>query len=146
MKQLTKEERFKIYQSLPQEAKDLFWSDEVIDIMDLLKSRYKIDSNDKQLPRITGLVILGAIPLSKLPQTLSSRTGVDQKKAEKLADDIKRHILFPIKDFLEEAYDEDFSIWEFRAKDEEIERIKKGKDTTQKEETTKKEDPYRENI
>lgn len=140
MEKYTSKDYVKIYKNLPEEAKKIFWSDEVTEIIIKLRKRYDIEEDNTYLPKIIGLVVLGIIPLSKLPETLSSRTGIDHKSAERLSDDIKRFILFSIKDFLEESYGEKFTIWEFRSKDKEIENIKN------KERAESVDDPYKEEI
>lgn len=150
MENYTREDYLKIYKELPDEAKSIFWSEEVIAIIEKLKKRYNIREKNSHLPKIVGLVILGTLPFSKLPETISSRTGIGSSAAERLSDDIKRFILFSIKDFLEKIYNEKFTIWEFRSKDEEIEDIKEGKkaeDKDLKEEIKNKtDDPYIEKI
>ncbi len=133
----SKKKYYEIYKTLPEEARGLFWSEEVFVTTEKLKRRYKISENNNLLSRIIALVILGFIPPSKIPETMISEIALNLEDAERLSDDIKKFILFPIKDLLQETYKEPFSVWEYRARDEEMENIK---------EEIRKEDPYRENL
>ncbi len=133
----SKKKYYEIYKNLPPNAKDIFWSEEVFGTLDILKERYEISKSDKWLSRIVGFVVLGLVPPSKLSTTLILKTGKDAEKMEKLSDDIKRYILFSIKNFLEDTYKEEFIVWEYRAQNKEIEKMMKEK---------KEKDPYRENL
>jgi hypothetical protein len=118
-KKEVKNEYLEIYKKLPGQARDLFWSEEVVLIIKKLEKRYNIKGN--AIPVIVGFVLLGLIPLSNIPKTLRIKARIPEKEAEDLADDIKRHILLPVKSFLEEAYEEELIIKEKKESDEEIE-------------------------
>jgi hypothetical protein len=116
---ITKNEYFEIYRKLPREVKDIFWDEKTALIIKKLEERYNIKGN--AVPVIVGFVLLGLIPLSNIPKTLRIKTRMTEKEAEDLADDIKRHILLPVKSFLEKAYEEELIIKEKKESDEEIE-------------------------
>ncbi len=118
-KEEVKNEYLEIYKKLPEQVRDLFWSEEVVLIIKKLEQRYNIKGN--AIPVIVGFVLLGLIPLSDIPKTIRIKTRISEKEAENLADDIKRHILLPVKSFLEEEYEEKLIIKEKKENDKEIE-------------------------
>lgn len=133
-KEEVKNEYLEIYKKLPEQVRDLFWSEEVVLIIKKLEQRYNIKGN--AIPVIVGFVLLGLIPLSDIPKTIRIKTRISEKEAENLADDIKRHILLPVKSFLEEEYEEKLIIKEKKENDEEIEVAL----------NRSKKDPYKEPI
>jgi hypothetical protein len=133
-KKEAKNEYLEIYKKLPEQVRDLFWSEEVALIIKKLEQRYGIKKS--AVPVITGFVLLGLIPLSNLPKVIRIKARISEEEAEDLADDIKRHILLPVKSFLEEEYEEKLIIKEKKENDEEIEVAL----------NRSKKDPYKEPI
>jgi hypothetical protein len=133
-KKEAKNEYLEIYKKLPEQVRDLFWSEEVALIIKKLEQRYGIKRS--AVPVITGFVLLGLIPLSNLPKVIRIKARISEEEAEDLADDIKRHILLPVKSFLEKEYEEKLIIKEKKEGDEEIEVAL----------NRSKKDPYKEPI
>lgn len=133
-KKEAKNEYLEIYKKLPEQVRDLFWSEEVALIIKKLEQRYGIKKS--AVPVITGFVLLGLIPLSNLPKVIRIKARISEEEAEDLADDIKRHILLPVKSFLEKEYEEKLIIKEKKEGDEEIEVAL----------NRSKKDPYKEPI
>jgi hypothetical protein len=131
---ITKNEYLEIYKKLPKEVKDLFWSEEVVLVIKKLEQRYNIRGN--AIPVIVGFVLLGLVPLSDISKTIRIKTRISEEDAENLADDIKRHILKPVKHFLETEYEEEFLLQEKEEDDEEIKTALKKAKT----------DPYKEPV
>jgi hypothetical protein len=130
----TKNEYLEIYKKLPKEAKDIFWSEEVVLIIKKLEQRYNIKGN--AIPVIIGFVLLGLVSLSDISKTIRIKTRISEEDAENLADDIKRHILKPVKYFLETEYEEELFLQEKEEDDEEIKTALKKAKT----------DPYKEPV
>ncbi len=101
----TKEQLWKLYQKLPEDLKEAMWSEEGTDAIWNACQRNKVDRT--VIPQITeyvGYVLLGILPPDEFQKTLEKETGLKKPVAKKVAQEIHRHIFFPVRSFLTELY------------------------------------------
>lgn len=71
-----------------------------------IKERHNINPNSTVVPQITGKVILGLLPPSKLAFNIKMEQKTERETAEKIALEIINVALSPIKDHISELYKE----------------------------------------
>jgi len=131
-----KEQLWELYQSLPDELKELVFSEKTADTIGDICRRNGISEEEKisGLTKYTGYVLLGVLPPEELSQTIKQDFEVSQESANKIAREINRFIFFPVKASLETLYKTKLDTGEEEKEEEE------------KEEETPKKDIYREPI
>lgn len=101
----TREQLRKLYQKLPEELKEAMWSDEGTQAIWNVCERNKVDR--AVIPKITelsGYVLLGILPPDEFQKTLEKEVGLKKAIAKKIAQEIHRHIFFPVRRLLTELY------------------------------------------
>jgi len=103
MKQLTKEQYWKLFNSLSEEMKDVIFSEKTAkDIADI-GERNEID-NVSLLADCISQVLFGILPPDELRETLEKDLGLKKSQSQTLMQEINRFIFYPIKANLEEMY------------------------------------------
>jgi hypothetical protein len=99
-----KEQIWKLYEKLPQELKDVFFSEETGDNIYNICKRNEILERLDQVVEYVGQVLLGVLTLDEFRQTLEKELELDPEVAKKVYQEIFRLIFYPIKTSLEELY------------------------------------------
>jgi hypothetical protein len=139
MKKYDPKEIKALYEKLRPDLKEALWSERTAEIIGRIAKDYNLeDEGGEKLAEFVGYVLLGLLPPQKLDFEIEDELGVDFETAKKIAFEISRLILFPVKESLEELYEIEF---EKPIKPEESYFIEEEKKTEER-----KRDIYREPI
>ena len=101
----TKEELWKLYESLPDVLKDAIFSVDTAKSIENICRRNDIEEFlIPKLAKEVGNVLLGISHPERLKENLISNFSFEEKKAERISFEIYRFILFPLKKHLEMIY------------------------------------------
>lgn len=93
----TKEQLKNYYIKLPQDLKDVLFSEEAADIIGKLRIKYNLKEKGTILADETGLVMLGILHPRDFIPDLSEKLGVDRETAKKIAEDINQQIFQKVR-------------------------------------------------
>lgn len=107
MSQYTKDELWKIFETLPSELKQAIFSEETADTIQETCQRNSISEEQKgTIAGIVGDSLMGLLHPEDLAQTIINETGLPSEQASNVARDINRLIMFPVKNYLYDFYKE----------------------------------------
>ena len=135
MEELSRDELWAIYNTLPDILKDTMFSEDTADAIFNICKLYEIDK-DSEVAKIIGKILMGLLPPEFLKDTLQEELGIKEDIATKTTMELEHFILNPVKKELDALY-------------QEIEGRKKSPSEDTKERPTeepKKEDTYREPL
>lgn len=99
------EEKRTIYEKLPNELKEVLFSEKTAYFIDLICQKNRIE--DEEIPEVAdciGQVLLGFLNPNELQETLEKKLKLDKEIVKNLTKDIQREILYPVKSELEKLY------------------------------------------
>lgn len=105
MPEYTQEQFWKLYEKLPQELKDVIFSEETANNIGDVCERNNIE--DEKISEVTlyaGRVLLGILPPDEFQKTLEKEMKLKKEIAKKVAQEINRFIFFPVKESLAMLY------------------------------------------
>ncbi len=109
MKRYDPKEIKALYEKLRPDLKEALWSERTAEIIARIAKDYNLgEEKGGVLAELTGYVLLGLLPPQKLDFEIEDELGVDFETAKKIAFEISRLILFPVKESLEELYKIEF--------------------------------------
>ncbi|PIS34574.1 MAG: hypothetical protein COT37_01945 [Parcubacteria group bacterium CG08_land_8_20_14_0_20_43_9] len=135
MEELSRDELWAIYNTLPPTLKDALFSEDTADAIFNICKLYEIDK-DSEVAKIIGKILMGLLPPEFLKDTLQEELGIKEDIATKTTMELEHFILNPVKKELDALY-------------QEIEGRKESPSEDTKERPTeepKKEDTYREPL
>ena len=135
MEELSRDELWAIYNTLPDILKDTMFSEDTADAIFNICKLYEIDK-DSEVAKIIGKILMGLLPPEFLKDTLQEELGIKEDIATKTTMELEHFILNPVKKELDALY-------------QEIEGRKESPSEDTKERPTeepKKEDTYREPL
>ncbi len=135
MEELSRDELWAIYNTLPDALKDAIFSEDTAEAIFNICKLYEIDKNS-EVAKIVGKILMGLLPPEFLKDTLQEKTGISEDIAKKATMEIEHFILNPVKKELDALYEE------IEGKKEES----AGDTKEQSAEEPKKEDTYREPL
>jgi len=101
----TREQLWKLYEKLPQELKEVIFSEETADSIWEICSRNGVeDERISEIARYTGRVLMGILPPAEFQETLEKELKLEKETAKKVAREINRLIFYPARTSLEELY------------------------------------------
>jgi hypothetical protein len=104
-KEYTPEEYRKLYEKLPEEIKEMLFSDEASDTIYNACERNGIpEEKAVEISKYVGDVLVGLLPPNEFQETLEKELGIETEKAKMVSREITRYIFFPVKGSLEELY------------------------------------------
>lgn len=103
-KKLTREQIWKLYEKLPQELQDVFFSQETGDVTHEICKRNEVLEKLSDIVEYVGQVLLGVLPPDEFQQTLEKEVGLEKDVAKKVSREINRFIFYPVKSSLEQLY------------------------------------------
>ncbi len=107
MSQYTKDELWKIFETLAPELKQAVFSEETANTIQETCQRNNI--SEEQMGKIAGIVgdsLMGLLHPEDLAQTIMNETRLPPEQASNVARDINRLIMFPVKNYLYDFYKE----------------------------------------
>lgn len=105
--QYTKDQLWKIFETLPSELKQAVFGEESADAIRETCERNAVDK--EQMGKVAGIVgdsLMGLLHPEDLAQTFVEEAGLTQEQAASVARDINRLVMFPVKSFLYDFYKE----------------------------------------
>lgn len=100
----SQEEFWKLYKNLPQEIQDALFSEETGNCLSDICQRNQAEDKLGDVVDLTGMVLLGILPLTEFEEALEKEAKLEPAIAKKINQEIFRFIFFPIKNLLEELY------------------------------------------
>ncbi|PIZ89155.1 MAG: hypothetical protein COX90_00850 [Candidatus Nealsonbacteria bacterium CG_4_10_14_0_2_um_filter_38_17] len=104
MPQYTREQKWKLYEKLPQELKDSYGAEETGEAIYNACVENGVEEKLPQIVDFTGQVLLGLLPPEEFQDTLEKNLGLDRETAKKITHGINRFIFFPVKEVLNQLY------------------------------------------
>lgn len=99
MPELTREEKIKIFESLPKAMQDLMSSEDTSDFLLFLMDKYKLEmAKVHLLSKIVGDVILGITPMEKLTEEIKNNVSSDGQVAVNISKELEISLFLPIKE------------------------------------------------
>ena len=97
MPELTREEKLKLIDKLPQKLQDFLYSEDTGAFLLYLGGKYKL-SDDKisLLSKLVGDIILGITPVTSLAQEINAKITTDPQTAMNLAQELYTELLAPV--------------------------------------------------
>ena len=100
MPKISNKKFWELYKDIPQELKDVLFSEKTTeDIEDVCKKNKSMENFD-EINDYTAQVLLGILPSDDLAETLEKETNIEKKVAKKISREIFRLIFFPVKQVL----------------------------------------------
>ena len=95
---------WKLYENLSQELKDVLFAEETgNNIYDICK-RYGVSESLDQVVDYVGQTLLGVLSPNDFQETIEKELKIEKEVAKRIATEIYRYILYPVKKSLEELY------------------------------------------
>src|SRR3990167_835051 len=97
MPELTREEKIKLVEKLPQRLQEFLYSEDTGAVLLYLGKKYNLpDEKVRLLSKLVGNVILGIVPITSLAQEINSKITSDAQVAMNLAQELNTELLAPI--------------------------------------------------
>ena len=105
MNKISKDEAWKIYETLPKNLQLAIFSDETATSINNVCERNEIPpASISQIAELVGYSLMGLLPLENLTNEISTTTGVEQNKAQQIYNELTRLVFYSVKDSLQEIY------------------------------------------
>ncbi|MEK7178418.1 MAG: hypothetical protein AAB721_02045 [Patescibacteria group bacterium] len=97
MPELTREEKLKLVEKLPQQLQDFLYSEDTGAFLLYLGQKYNLpDEKVRLLSKLAGDVVLGIVPITSLAQEINSKITSDIQAAMHLAQELNIELLAPV--------------------------------------------------
>lgn len=97
MPELTREEKLKLVEKLPQQLQDFLYSEDTGAFLLYLGNKYKLpDEKVRLLSKLTADVVLGITPITSLAREINSKIVSDAQTAMNLAQELNAELLAPV--------------------------------------------------
>jgi len=105
-RQYKQEEIWRMYERLPEELKDMFFSESASNDLVSICNRYGITEDEKidEIGKYVGWVLLGLLPPEDLEEALEKEIGLGIYESKKIAQEVDRFIFQPVRSSLEGLY------------------------------------------
>ena len=104
-KEYSKEELWKIYDKLPEELKEVIFSEGTSDNIFNICSRNGIaDERISKVAKYVGRVLMGLLPPNEFLETLEKELKLEKEITKGINEEVERYIFYPVKAELEELY------------------------------------------
>lgn len=101
--ELTSDQRWQLYEQLPEDLKDAIFSGRTADINWDLSLKYDIDKIST-FASLVGEVLLGILPPDKFEREIRNKLGLKPEISEALSRDVERLIFAPVSQSLDRLY------------------------------------------
>ena len=99
-----KEELQKIYEALPNDLKEVLFSEKTADDIHDVCVENGLEEKNLELAKYTGYVLLGLLSPNDFEKTLEEKLGLKNDLAKKVSQEITRLVFIPLKTSLEALY------------------------------------------
>ena len=97
MPELTREEKFKLVEKLPQQLQDLLYSEDTGAFLLYLGQKYNLpDEKVSLLSKLVADVVLKIVPITSLAQEINSKITSNAQAAMNLAQELNTELLAPV--------------------------------------------------
>lgn len=104
---ISKEKIWEIFELLPQDLKEAILSEDTAEAIWNICKICNIDEEKiPQVSKLVGNVLMGLLPPNRLQKRLQEIEGIDPETAKKLDVYISHYVFDPVKEELEEIYQE----------------------------------------
>ena len=103
-KQYTSEQFWKLYEKLPQELKDVLFTEETGNNIYEICQKNEIEENLDEVVEYVGQVLVGVLPPEDFQEILEKELKIKKDIAKKVAREINRFVFYPVKPALEDLY------------------------------------------
>lgn len=104
----TRDQYWDLFEKLPDELQAVILAEETSNDMHAICKRNDVSlSFVSEVSRRAGRVLMGVLAPEELPNALEKEVGLSKAKAKKVAQEIYRHIFFPVRGILAELYQKD---------------------------------------
>lgn len=100
MQPYTQEQLDEFYEKMPESLRDSMWDEKTTDAILDIEKRYMLESKNGLLGKITGRVLMGIVPLTKLRVTIQQELNIPEEQAREIAYEIRDKIFAPVADDL----------------------------------------------
>jgi len=105
MTKLSKDEAWKIYETLPKDLKQAIFSEETANsILSACQRNGLTEQQTSQTAELVGYSLMGLLPLENLTQEIAQTTSATQAQANQIFNEINRLVFYSVKIFLDELY------------------------------------------
>jgi hypothetical protein len=106
LKEYSKEELWKLYETLPPELKETIFSEETAEDISRICEKNEVVEGDKtsEVAKYVGRVLMGVLPSEEFQKTLETELNLTKDVAKKVSEEIDRVIFYPVKSSLEKLY------------------------------------------
>jgi len=105
MQKISKDEAWKIYETLAKELKQAIFSEETANSILSASQRNSLTGQQtSQVAELVGYSLMGILPLENLTQEIMQTTNANQSQASQVFNEINRLVFFPLKIFIDELY------------------------------------------
>ncbi|MCX6738216.1 MAG: hypothetical protein NTY11_02280 [Candidatus Parcubacteria bacterium] len=105
MEELSRDELWAIYNTLPDTLKDAIFSEDTAEAIFNICKLYEINKNS-EVAKIIGKILMGLLPPEFLKDTLQEELGISEDIAKKATMELEHFILNPVKKDLDVLYQE----------------------------------------
>jgi len=110
MTEYNQEQLWGLFNVLPKKLKDAIFSEETANAISNICKEHHIEDNQKsKIAKLAGDSLMGLLPPDRLQESIRTETWVEQAEAEKIALEINRFILYPVKEALSSLYSVEFA-------------------------------------
>jgi len=143
MTEYNKKQLWGLFNVLPDKLKDAIFSEETAKAIASICATHKItDDKKSEIAKLVGDSLMGLLPPDKLQTVIEEEIKIEQSEAEKIALEINRFILYPVKEALGSLYKIEFAPGGKIVKP----KIDKSKVIKNKTKKTSPKDTYRESV
>ncbi len=101
----TDEEYKKLYEKLPKDFQKFFWDDDIAIHIEKIRERHNLDNIvGNKISLIVAHIFLGIIEEERLEEVIAEEIEPNKEKAKKIAKEVNRFVISPVRPFLEQLY------------------------------------------
>jgi len=143
MKENNQKQLRELFNVLPEELKDAIFSEKTADVIFNICKKHQVKGDKRsKIAKLVGDSLMGLLSPDKLEGVIKAEINVEQAEAEKIALEINRFILYPVKEALHSLYEIEFTPRGKIIKS----KIEKSKIVEKEAKDTSNKDTYRESI
>lgn len=105
MIKISKDEAWKIYETLPKDLQLAIFSEETANlILNACQKNNLTSQQTSQVAELVGYCLMGVLPLENLTNEIATTTNIEQNNAQQIYNELNRLVFFPVKNSLQEIY------------------------------------------
>lgn len=104
MQTYTQEQLDELYDNMPESLHDVMWDEKTTGVILDIERRYMLESKNGLLGKITGRVLMGALPIQKFRATIQEELQIPEEQAREIATEIRDTIFAPVAEDLRKVH------------------------------------------